>query len=120
VAGPTGVRLWAAYAASLVVGWLVLLVVGVMAKILSHLSYIHLFRVMPGFADVGDPNKLLRRDWGLVAWALLSVGGLGLPFAIAFAAPGAASVLAWAWSAGVLVTLANYGRAVVRGLRVSR
>ena len=117
VAGPGGLRVWAGYVVSLVVGWLVLLVTGVVAKILSHLSYIHLFRVMPGFAAIGNPNRLLRSDLGLVSCALLAAGGLGLPAAIAGGWPTAAIVLAWLWSLGVAGTLANYAQAIARGLR---
>jgi hypothetical protein len=106
---------WAALATALVVGWLVMLVIGVMAKIVSHLSYIHLFRAMPGFARVGNPNLLLQPGWMMVSWVLLTAGAIGLPLAFDARNPAVAQVAAWAWSIGVVVTVANYIRLVIIG-----
>ena len=110
-------RRWGALVAAGVLGWLVMLVIGVMAKILSHLSYQHLFRVMPGFARVGNPNHLLRADWMLASWALLSVGSLSLPVALDSGRGAPAAGAAVIWSAGVLVTVANYLRMFLLGRR---
>jgi hypothetical protein len=114
---PHLLRRWAAAGTVLILGWLVMLVVGVMAKIVSHLSYIHLFRSMPGFARVGNPNLLLRADWMTVSWALLTTGALGLAVAIEGGRPGVAAALASVWSAGVVVTIGNYVRMLVLGSR---
>ncbi len=114
---PYNLPRWGAFVATAVLAWLLMLVIGVMAKIVSHLSYQHFFRTMPGFARVGNPNLLLRADWMLVSWGLLTVGSLALPVALdqgnGPAAAGAASI----WSAGVVVTVANYLRMFLLGPR---
>ncbi len=117
VTDPYDLPRWGAMVAAALFGWLVLLVLGVMAKIVSHLSYQHLFRTMPGFARVGNPNRLLRADWMLASWGLLSVGSLTLPVALdQGSGPGAAGAAA-IWSAGVVVTVANYVRMFILGRR---
>ena len=108
-------RRWAAFLIALILGWLVMLVAGVMGKLVPHLSYIHLFRSMPGFGRVGDPNRLLDRRWLMVSWILLAAGAVGLPFAVDAGAVGLAQVAAGIWSAGAVVTLATHGRMFARG-----
>ncbi len=115
IGDPHDPRRWAAYVAALVLGWLLMLVIGVMGKIVSHLSYIHLFRAMPGFARVGNPNLLLKGDWLLVSWVLLTAGALALPVAVGLGRGQVATAAAATWSAGVAGTLANYFRMLVVG-----
>jgi hypothetical protein len=86
-----------------------------MGKLVPHLSYIHLFRSMPGFGRIGDPNRLLDSRWLMLAGFLLAAGALGLPFAVEAGEPRAAVAAAAFWSAGAVVTLAAYGRMFARG-----
>ncbi len=113
--GRHDVRRWAAYVAALTLGWLVMLVLGVMAKIVSHLSYIHLFSRMPGFGRIGDPNRLLRADWMWASGLLLAVGALALPITLGHGWPGAARSAATVWAAGALLAVGNYARMFIRG-----
>ncbi|MBK8247386.1 MAG: hypothetical protein IPK85_08325 [Gemmatimonadetes bacterium] len=106
---------WAVLLVLLVIGWHVTLVIGVMSKILTHLSYNNLAPVMPGFAALGSPDRLLRRDWQGASAALLTLGWCGAATAIARHAPGAARVAALLWSCGATLTVANYVRMLVRG-----
>jgi len=112
---PGNLRRWAAYLAAATLGWLLMLVVGVLAKLLTHLSYINLFRTMPGFARIGNPNLLLHPGWINVALVLLALGAGGLPVAIERGHQGAALATAAVWSAGAVLTLANYIRMMLRG-----
>ena len=114
---PYNLPRWAAFVTTAVLAWLLMLVIGVMAKIVSHLSYQHFFRTMPGFARVGNPNLLLRTDWMLVSWGLLTVGSLALPVALDLGHRSAAAGSAAIWSAGVAVTVANYLRMFLLGRR---
>lgn len=120
VGGPTDLARWAALVVAALCGWLVLLVVGVMAKIVSHLSYINLFSRMPGFAAIGDPNLLLRADWLAASGACLTAGALGLTAAIDLGSAQVARMAALLWSAGVAITLANFFRMLVVGRRGPR
>ena len=112
---PNRLTRWAAFVTTALLAWLLMLVIGVMAKIVSHLSYQHLFRTMPGFARVGNPNLLLRADWMLVSWGLLTVGSLALSVALDQGSGRWAFVAAATWSAGVAATIANYVRMFLRG-----
>jgi len=117
LADPHDLPRWAAFVSTAVLAWLLMLVIGVLAKIVSHLSYQHLFRTMPGFARVGNPNLLLRPDWMLVSWGLLTAGAFALPVAIDLGNRTAATGAAAIWSAGVAVTVANYARMFLLGRR---
>ncbi len=117
VTDPHDLPRWGAFVAAAVLGWLVMLVIGVMAKIVSHLSYQHLFRTMPGFARVGNPNQLLRDDWMMAACGLLAAGSFALPVALDLGHHAAAATSAALWSAGVAVTVANYLRMFLLGRR---
>ncbi len=114
---PGNLRRWAAYVTVATLGWLLMLVIGILAKLLTHLSYLNLFRTMPGFARAGNPNLLLRPDWMDGALALLALGAVGLPVAIERGHEQAAIAAAAVWSAGAALTLANYVRMFARGRR---
>ena len=51
---------WGAFVATAVLAWLLMLVIGVMAKIVSHLSYQHFFRTMPGVARAASTPTVQR------------------------------------------------------------
>lgn len=106
---------WSALLALLLAGWLVILVIGVMSKIVTHLSYTNLARHMPGFAALGSPNNLLRTDWQYTGALLLSVGAVGLGLSLLLHAEFAARVMAVLWASGATVAVANYVRMLVRG-----
>lgn len=116
VAGdPSDLSRWSALLVLLLVGWLVTLVLGVMTKILTHLSYSNLARVMPGFAAIGSPNKLLREDWLLVSAAMLSCGWMGLAGALLLHHDVVARGSACLWAAGAALSVANWMRMLARG-----
>ncbi len=110
LAGAGAPRLWTAYGLLAVVGWLVLLVVGVMYKIFPFLLWMNLFG--PRVAQAGGPTQgdltsvpMVRLSIGLLApgvWALVGGALAGLP---AVATTGAACFLA-----GVLVVAGQYAR----------
>jgi len=89
LAGASSPRLWTAYGVLAVVGWLVLLVVGVMYKILPFLMWMNLFG--PRAAQAGAPTQA-----DLVAPRLVRLS-------LVLLAPGA-----WALAGGILA-----GRAVI-------
>lgn len=110
LAGGTSARLWTAYGLVAVVGWLVLLVVGVMYKIFPFLLWMNLFG--PRAAQAGGPTQqaltsapLVRLSLGLLApgvWALVAGTLLGR---LAATAAGA-----WLFLAGALVVAGQYVR----------
>lgn len=106
---------WAALMVLLVVGWLGTLLFGVMAKILTHLSYNSLLRSMPGFAAFGTPNLLLRSDWQHASAALLSAGWCMLAMSLTLHHASGARAAAVVWGAGVVLSVANWVRMFVRG-----
>jgi hypothetical protein len=110
---------WAALILCLVMGWLTTLVVGVMAKILPHLTYNRFARNHPRISALGSPNLLLREDWQRTSAALLAAGWGTVVAALLLQSSTAARSGALIWSAGVAVVLANYCRIVVLG-RVPR
>lgn len=106
---------WSALFVLLLAGWLVTMVIGVMAKIFTHLSYNNLAREMPGFRAVGSPNGLLRADWQWACSAMFAVGVLGLACALVAHHARLAQVFATVWAGGAMLTVANYVRMFARG-----
>ncbi|MBL0940675.1 MAG: hypothetical protein IBJ03_17410 [Gemmatimonadaceae bacterium] len=108
---------WSALLVALLMGWLAALIVGVMAKILPHLSYINLARTMPGFSAIGTPNGLLREDWQRWSAFVMAIGCLTLVAALAFEHSAIARGAAILWAIGVLIAVANVVRMFVLGRR---
>lgn len=108
---------WAALLVALVAGGLAVLVVGVMAKILPHLSYINLARHMPGFAALGSPNVLLRDDWQRISAVCLGAGWSLLVVALLAEHASGARAAAALWALGTGFVVLNIARMYVVGRR---
>jgi hypothetical protein len=106
---------WVAFVAVLLLGWLAMLVVGVAAKILPHMSYMRLAPIMPGFKALGSPNRLLHDDWQHASALLLTAGWSGVALGALLGDVGCTRAAALAWSGGVALTAANYAQMYVRG-----
>ncbi|HEX7918589.1 MAG TPA: hypothetical protein VF454_04250, partial [Gemmatimonadales bacterium] len=65
-------RLWEAYALAALLGWLILLVLAVLFRIVPHLSYIHLFGRRGG--AVVPVDALVRVGWTRLVSVLLPLG----------------------------------------------
>jgi hypothetical protein len=78
LAGNTGVRSWTTYGLLAIVGWLVLLVVGVLYKILPFLAWMNLFG--PRAAQAGAPKQEDLTSTAMVrlSLVLLALGVWGL------------------------------------------
>ncbi|WP_291157628.1 hypothetical protein [Gemmatimonas sp. UBA7669] len=111
---------WAALLVALVAGCLAVLVVGVMAKILPHLSYINLARHMPGFAALGSPNALLRDDWQCISAVCLGAGWSLLVVALLAEHAAGARAAAALWALGTGLVVVNTARMYVVGRRPAR
>jgi hypothetical protein len=116
-AGPSLARGMAAYAVMAVLGWLVLLILGVYYRVIPFLVWINL----GGAAAAGrDPAGLMPR-WA--AWASLAVvaGGVWLlAMAIRAGSATAAQAGAGAFAVGVLGVIVQYVRLVVIVRRTAR
>jgi hypothetical protein len=110
LAGNTSVRSWLAYGLLAIVGWLTLLVVGVLYKIFPFLAWMNLFG--PRAAQAGAPTQDDLTSAGMVrlSLALLALGVWGL--AGGTMAGHGAVILAGAslYLAGVLAVLGQYVR----------
>lgn len=106
---------WAAVLVLLLAGWLVTMVMGVMAKIVTHLTYNNLARVMPGFALLGTPNLLLSAEWQWASAVMFGVGVAGMAVALVLHSAPFTQGFAITWAGGAVLTVANYVRMVVRG-----
>lgn len=113
LAGNTSVRSWTTYGLLAIVGWLVLLVVGVLYKILPFLAWMNLFG--PRAAQAGAPKQEDLTSTAMVrlSLALLALGVWGL--AGGTMAGHRPLVLAGAslFLAGVLAVLGQYVRILV-------
>jgi len=103
-----------AYALLGVLGWLVLLIIGVYYRILPFLTWLNLAPRRPAATLSAAPPALLRRD--LAWWSLgLLAGGIGGMVAGVFAGTtGGVRGGAILFAAGVGVLVAQYGRMLVR------
>jgi hypothetical protein len=104
-------RWWAGYAVLILLGWLVLLIVGVLYKILPFLVWLHLFGPRMGEPDLPTVGDLTRPGWGWMSLVALT-GGLAL------LAP--AIALGWATGArlGALSVAIGVLLVLMQGLRV--
>ncbi|HOX19296.1 MAG TPA: hypothetical protein PLI70_00085 [Gemmatimonadales bacterium] len=113
LAGNTSVRSWLAYGLLAIVGWLTLLVVGVLYKIFPFLAWMNLFG--PRAAQAGAPKQEDLTSTAMVrlSLALLTLGVWGLAGGVL--AGHAPVILAGAslYLAGVLSVLGQYVRIVM-------
>jgi hypothetical protein len=116
LAGSTSVRSWLTYGLLAVVGWLVLLVVGVLYKILPFLMWMNLFG--PRAAQAGAPRQedltstaMVRLSLGLLALGVWGLAGGTMTGRRSLILAGA-----WLYLAGVVTVIGQY----LRILRLAR
>ncbi|HET8649047.1 MAG TPA: hypothetical protein VFL95_03325, partial [Gemmatimonadales bacterium] len=104
---------WAAYAIVALLGWLVLLTVGVLYRILAFLSWLHL----SGGRKVGDRRievaDLTRRRWAWMSLITWIIGVLAATVGLALGRPPVAQTGAALVAAGVALVLAQVARAAL-------
>jgi hypothetical protein len=110
LAGNHSVRSWLTYGLLAIVGWLVLLVVGVLYKILPFLAWMNLFG--PRAAQAGAPTQddLTSTPMVRVSLALLALGVWGLAGGTFTGHAPMAFLGACCFLGGVLVVLGQYVR----------
>jgi hypothetical protein len=100
-------REWAAYGLAGLLGWLVLMIVGVYHRILPFLTWLHLFGPRVGEPDLPTVADLTRPGWGWVSLCCLVSGLALLVPSVALGAGTAARVGALAFACGVGLVLAQ-------------
>ena len=104
---PRDLRLWEAYAAVALLGWLVHLVLAVLFRIVPHLSYLHLF----GRRGVPVPlEAVVQRGWARAAAVVLPLGLLILVAGILTGRGQLALAGGMTWAVGALAALAVFVR----------
>jgi hypothetical protein len=99
-----------AYGVLALLGWLTLLVTGVLYKILPFLTWLHRFSPRAGERGLPTVAELTSPRW---AWASLALLGAAVPLlaaGVAAAEPATARVGALLFAAGVLVVVAQHVR----------
>lgn len=103
-------REWAAYGLAGLLGWLVLMIVGVYHRILPFLTWLHLFGPRVGEPDLPTVADLTRPRWGWVSLGCLVSGLAVLVPSVALGAGTAARVGALGFAGGVGLVLAQAAR----------
>lgn len=106
-------RAWAAYGLLGLLGWLVLLIMGIYYRILPFLTWLHLFGSRMGEPDLPTVADLTRPAWGWASLGCLSTGLLLMVPAVALGSPLAARGGAVLFAGGVALVLAQAGRILV-------
>lgn len=101
-------RLWAAYALAALLGWLILLVIAVLFRIVPHLSYLHLFGRRGG--PVVPVDAVVHAAWTRAAALALPTGLLVLVTGVLLGQPAVAQLGAFGWLAGAVLTFSVYLR----------
>jgi hypothetical protein len=104
-------RLWAAYALAALLGWLILLVVAVLFRIVPHLSYLHLFGRQG--RPVVPVETVVHAGWARMAAVVLPLGLALLVAGVLVGRGDLARIGAFGWLAGALTTFAVYVRMLV-------
>jgi hypothetical protein len=100
-------RGWAAYGLAGLLGWLVLLIIGVYYRILPFLTWLHLFGGRMGEPDLPTVADLTRPAWGWASLACLVSGLLVMVPAVALGAATPARAGAILVALGVALVLAQ-------------
>lgn len=116
VGSPLSLHHWAAALLVLLLGWLIMLVIGVMSKILPHITFLHLAPSRPRLRAMGSPNNLLRTDWQILAASGLAGGWMLLALGVWMQHRMLVTIGAVSWSVGTVAVVANYVRLFVMGL----
>ncbi len=116
VVSPLSLQRWAALIIVLIMGWLMTLVLGVMSKILTHITFVHLASSRPRLGARGSPNNLLRNDLQIIAAVSFTAGWLLFALGVWVQHGAVALAGAAAWCAGTIATLVNYSRVLILSL----
>ncbi len=108
-------RGWAAYGLLGLLGWLVLLIVGIYYRILPSLTWLHLYGRRAGQPNTPTAADLIRRSWAWASLGCLTAGLLLLIPAVALGAPSGARAGAVLFALGVGLVLAQAVRALAIG-----
>jgi hypothetical protein len=102
--------LWVSYALLGILGWLMMLIMGILQKLVPHLGRMHLF----GRAGkpIPDVNQLILPPVAITALVTAETGLALLAFASLTARPVLAQTGAVLWLAGVLLVVGQFGRIV--------
>ena len=103
-------RLWVAYGALGILGWLVMLILGMLQKLMPHLAGLRLFGRHPGGRPIPDLNQLINRTSSLIALTAAEAGLLLFATGVAAGKSVVAQVASWLWLAGVVLTVAQFVR----------
>ncbi|HVX88632.1 MAG TPA: hypothetical protein VG940_06880 [Gemmatimonadales bacterium] len=104
-------RLWGAYALAGLLGWLILLVLGVLFRILPHISYLRLFGRRGG--PVVPVDQVVHAGWTEAAGALLPVALAILVGGVLLGSPAVAVTGGTVWLLGAALVLAVYVRMIL-------
>ena len=102
--------LWVAYALLGLLGWLVLLVIGIYYKILPFLTWLHRFGAKMGEPDVPTVADLTKPAWAWTSLVLLTAGVVVLVSGVALGSVAAARAGAIAFTAGAGFVVAQHLR----------
>lgn len=106
-------RLWEGYGVIMLLGWLVILVVGVLYKILPFLTWLHLFGPRMGELQLPTVADLTRPAWGWLSLAGLTGGTLLLAAATGLGWSQAGVVGGYTFAAGAALVLLQVLRVVM-------
>ncbi|HWA15271.1 MAG TPA: hypothetical protein VG817_02475 [Gemmatimonadales bacterium] len=106
-------RWWAAYGITALLGWLVLLIIGVLYKILPFLAWLHLFGSRMGEPALPTVADLTRTSWAWASLAALALGTVVLGASVLAGHRYGATAGALLVAAGVGLVLAQVVRALV-------
>jgi hypothetical protein len=110
--------LWVAYALLGILGWLMMLIMGILQKLVPHLGRMHLF----GRAGkpIPDVNQLLLPRIATAALVAAEGGLLLLILGASMTSTTVAQLGAALWTAGVLMVVGQFGRIVWMAKRAVR
>ncbi|MGH8742361.1 MAG: hypothetical protein ACREUN_15680, partial [Burkholderiales bacterium] len=106
-------RLWITYVAMGLVGFLVLLILGMLQKLMPHIGRLHLYRPVSG-SPPPDANALLHQGASRASLVLAELGLLTFAAGVLAGDGAVARIGAIAWLAAVAVIVGQFGRIVQR------
>lgn len=109
-------RLWIVYVAAGLVGFLVLLILGMLQKLMPHIGRLHLYRPVSG-SPPPDANALLHQGASRVSLALAELGLVTFAAGVLTGDGAVARIGAIVWLTAVIIIGGQFVR-IVRTLRV--
>lgn len=108
-------RLWIVYVVTGLVGFLVLLILGMLQKLMPHIGRLHLYRPVSG-SPPPDANALLHQGASRVSLVMAQLGLVTFTAGVLAGDGAVARIGALAWLAAVMIIAGQFGR-IVRTLR---